>query len=126
MQHINTRGRQKTLFTILASTTTAQAAMMTLKPGQSTSDKPENEHPRCEQWLFVLRGAGRAIVGKRRVALKQDSLLLIEKGEPHQITNTGKSPLVTLNFYAPPAYTKQGDLKLLARVPTVKSLVTMR
>jgi mannose-6-phosphate isomerase-like protein (cupin superfamily) len=124
MQHINTRGRQKSFFTILAATITAQAAMMTLKPGQSTSDEPENEHPRCEQWLFVLLGAGRAVVGKRPVALKQDSLLLIEKGEAHRITNTGKSPLVTLNFYAPPAYTKAGDLKLMARVPTVKSLVT--
>ena len=120
MRHINTTGRQKSFFMILASTTTAQAAMMSLKPGQSTSDEPENEHPRCEQWLFVLRGTGRAIVGKRRVALKADSLLLIEKGEPHQITNTGKSPLVTLNFYAPPAYTKGGDLKLMARVPSVK------
>jgi mannose-6-phosphate isomerase-like protein (cupin superfamily) len=34
---------------------------------------------------------------------------LIEKGEPHQITNTGEVPLVTLNLYAPPAYDKQGD-----------------
>ena len=97
--------------------------MMTLRPGQSTSDEPENEHPRCEQWLFVLSGAGRAVVGERRVALKANSLLLIEKGEPHQIKNTGRTPLVTLNFYAPPAYTKAGDLKLLARVPTVKSLL---
>ena len=123
MQHLNTARRQKTFFTILAKTPTAEAAMMSLKPGQSTSDEPENEHPRCEQWLFVLRGTGRATVGKRRVALKSDSLLLIEKGEAHQITNTGRSPLVTLNFYAPPAYAKSGDLKLLARVPTVKSLV---
>ena len=122
MRHIDT-GKKRSFFTILASTTTAQAAMMTLKPGQSSSDEPENEHPRCEQWLFVLRGTGRAVVGKRRVALKEDSLLLIEKGEAHQITNTGRSPLVTLNFYAPPAYTKAGELKLLARVPTVKSLV---
>ena len=114
------------MFSVLHSTADAQAAMMTLRPGQSTSDEPENEHPRCEQWLFVLSGAGRAVVGKRRTALKQNSLLLIEKGEPHQITNTGKSPLVTLNFYAPPAYTKAGDLKMLARVPTVKSLVKMR
>ncbi|MEA2710821.1 MAG: hypothetical protein QOF78_3422 [Phycisphaerales bacterium] len=123
MRHLNTRPRQKSFFTVLATASSAQAAMMTLKPGQSSSDEPENEHPRCEQWLFVLSGAGRAIVGKRRVALRQDSLLLIEQGEPHQITNTGRKPLVTLNFYAPPAYTKEGDLKLLARVPTVKSLM---
>src|SRR5687767_12334547 len=127
MRLINTTGsKRKTMFTVLHSTGDAQAAMMTLKPGKSTSDEPENEHPRCEQWLFVISGSGRATVGKRRAALKPDSLLLIEKGEAHQITNTGTSPLVTLNLYAPPAYTKSGDLKMLARVPTVKSLVKLR
>jgi len=125
MRHIKT-GSKRALFSVLHATHNAQAAMMTLRPGQSTSDQPENEHPRCEQWLFVLCGAGRATVGKRRVAMKPNSLLLIEKGEPHQITNTGRTPLVTLNFYAPPAYTKAGALTLLARVPTVKSLVNMK
>jgi mannose-6-phosphate isomerase-like protein (cupin superfamily) len=125
MQQINTAaaGRRKSMFNVLASTSAAQAAMMTLKPGQSTSDEPENEHPRCEQWLFVVAGTGKAVVGKRRVALKANSLLLIERGEAHRITNTGRSPLVTLNLYVPPAYTKSGDLKLMARVPTVRSML---
>jgi len=122
MRHIKT-GSKRAMFTVLHATRSAEAAMMTLKPGQSTSDAPENEHPRCEQWLFVVSGSGRAVVDKRRVAIKPNSLLLIEKGEAHQITNTGRTPLVTLNFYAPAAYTKSGDLKLMARVPTVKSLV---
>jgi mannose-6-phosphate isomerase-like protein (cupin superfamily) len=122
MRHIKT-GTKRSMFTVLHATGEAEAAMMTLKPGQSTSDEPENEHPRCEQWLFVLSGTGRAVIGKRRVAIKPNSLLLIEKGEPHQITNTGRTSLVTLNFYAPPAYTKAGDLKLMARVPMVKSLM---
>ena len=122
MRHIKT-GTKRAMFTVLHATRSAEAAMMTLKPGQSTSDAPENEHPRCEQWLFVLSGAGRAVVGKNRVAIKPNSLLLIEKGEPHQIKNTGRTPLVTLNFYAPPAYTKSGDLKLMARLPTVRSML---
>ena len=125
MRHIPT-GKHRSFFKVLHSTTTAQAAMMTLRPGQSTSDKPENEHPRCEQWLFVLSGSGRAIVGNRRVAIKANSLLLIEKGEPHQITNTGKTPLITLNFYAPPAYTDDGDLRMLARVPTLMTALKLR
>ena len=122
VKHLNTAAK-RAFFSVLHSTRDAQAAMMTLRPGQSTSDEPENEHPRCEQWLFVLAGTGKAAVGKRRVALKANSLLLIEKGEPHQITNTGKSPLVTVNFYAPPAYTQSGDLKMMARVPTVRSML---
>ena len=95
--------------------------MMTLRPGQSSSEEVENEHPRAEQWCYVVAGAGRATVGKRRVALKEGSLLLIEKNEPHRITNTGRKSLVTLNLYCPPAYTDDGDVKLLSRVPTLAS-----
>src|SRR3954470_10311609 len=98
MQHIKTAGRRK-MFDVLTSTRSAQAAMMTLRPGQSSSDQPENEHPRCEQWLFVISGTGRARVGSRRVAIRTGSLLLIEKGEPHQITCTGRSHLVTFSVY---------------------------
>jgi mannose-6-phosphate isomerase-like protein (cupin superfamily) len=97
-------------FEILLSTRSAQSAMMTLQPGGSSSDKPENEHPQSEQWLFVISGTGRARVSGRTTSLRPNSLLLIEKGEPHQITNTGRSPLVTLNFYSPPAYRKDGEL----------------
>ena len=122
MRHIST-GSRRSFFSILHSTTDAQAAMMTLRPGQSTSDEPVNEHPRCEQWLFIISGSGKATLGKRRIALRAGSLLLIEKGEAHRIENTGKSPLVTLNFYCPPAYTKSGELKVLARVPTVRSVL---
>jgi mannose-6-phosphate isomerase-like protein (cupin superfamily) len=82
--------------------------MMVLQPGESTGES-QNEHPHSEQWLFVISGTGRALVNKRRVAIREKSLLLIEKGEIHQVTNTGRHPLVTLNFYAPPAYTKDGE-----------------
>jgi mannose-6-phosphate isomerase-like protein (cupin superfamily) len=120
MRHISTT-RHRSMFDVLLSTTSAQAAMMTLRPGKSSSDEPVNEHPRCEQWLFVISGAGRATTGKRRIPLKPGTLLLIEPGEPHQITCTGRRSLVTLNLYVPPAYTKQGQVKLMARVPTVKA-----
>jgi mannose-6-phosphate isomerase-like protein (cupin superfamily) len=116
----------RSFFKVLHSTRDAQAAMMTLRPGQSSSEQVENEHPRCEQWCYVVRGSGRASVGKRRVALRAGSLLLIEKNEPHQVTNTGRKPLVTLNFYCPPAYDDQGDVKLLARVPTLASALKLK
>lgn len=115
-------GSKRSVFDVLHSSGNAQAAMMTLRPGGASSDQAENEHPRCEQWLFVLSGSGRATVGKRSVELKANSLLLIEKGERHRILNTGRKMLITFNFYVPPAYTKRGDLKVLARVPTLKSV----
>src|SRR5829696_5081684 len=111
MRHIKTASK-KAKFALLAKTGSAQAAMMTLKPGGSTGEHVENEHPNAEQWLFVVAGTGRATVGRRTLKIAANSLLLIEKGERHKITNTGKSPLVTLNFYCPPAYKKSGDVKL--------------
>ena len=108
MKHLKT-GKSRTEFALLASTRSAQAAMMTLQPGGSTGEHVENEHPNAEQWLFVVSGTGKATVGRRSVKIAVNSLLLIEKGEPHEIENTGDTPLVTLNIYAPPAYDDDGE-----------------
>lgn len=87
-----------------------QAALMVLEPGQSTGGV-ENEHPGSEQWLFVISGSGWARVGQRRARLARGSLLVIERREIHQVVNSGRSRLVTLNFYAPPAYRENGEPK---------------
>jgi len=34
---------------------------------------------------------------------------LIERGTTHEIRNTGRSQLKTLNLYVSPAYTRNGD-----------------
>ena len=96
---------------VVAQGSSSQAAMMTLQPGESNSDEPQDEHPKAEQWVYVISGSGRAKFNGRSVQLKEGALLLIEKNEAHQITNTGKSPLVTLNVYAPPAYTEDGGVR---------------
>lgn len=102
-------GKHRKEFAVVLSSRSTQAGMMILQPGSASSDEPENEHPRSEQWLFVIGGTGRARVGRRTVALKPNALLLIEKGEGHQIINTGRKPLRTINFYSPPAYRKNGS-----------------
>ena len=83
--------------------------MMTIAPGESTSEGSRNEHAWAEQWLYVVSGTGEARSGKRKIALGVGTLLLVEKGEPHEIANTGSVPLVTLNIYTPPAYDDDGD-----------------
>jgi mannose-6-phosphate isomerase-like protein (cupin superfamily) len=45
----------------------------------------------------------------RTVKLAAGSLLIIGKGELHQIRNTGNRPMKTINFYAPPAYDDDGE-----------------
>jgi mannose-6-phosphate isomerase-like protein (cupin superfamily) len=48
-------------------------------------------------------------VNGKRLRLGAGTLLLIERGEEHEIRNTGKEPLRTLNVYVPPAYRANGD-----------------
>jgi mannose-6-phosphate isomerase-like protein (cupin superfamily) len=86
----------------------AQAATMVLEPGDREGG-PNNRHRGSDQWLFVLAGTGAALLGGRRHPLRAGSLLLIERGATHEIRNTGRTPLKTLNLYVPPAYTGRGD-----------------
>ena len=81
---------------------------MVIAPGDHEGG-PDNRHRGSDQWLFVLSGSGRAILNGRSTRLRAGTLLLIPRGTIHEIRNTGRSPLKTLNFYAPPAYTKGGD-----------------
>jgi mannose-6-phosphate isomerase-like protein (cupin superfamily) len=103
-------------FHVVAATRAAQAAVMTLKRGEVSDEKVSNEHPRSEQWLYVVSGSGTATVVKtsgsrRTVKLQTGSLLVIEKRERHQIRNTGWRMLRTINVYAPPAYSGDGQVK---------------
>jgi mannose-6-phosphate isomerase-like protein (cupin superfamily) len=95
-------------FNVIMGNRRVQAAQMVIAPGDSEGG-PQNRHRGADQWLFVVAGTGSAIVRGRRHALKKHSLLLIEHGEQHEIRNTGRVPLKTLNLYSPPGYTKGGD-----------------
>ena len=81
---------------------------MTLAPGE-TQGWPDNRHRDADQWLFVVSGKGVAIVEGRRLALRQGTLVLIQRGERHEIRNSGSGPLKTLNVYVPPACAAAGE-----------------
>jgi len=81
---------------------------MVIAPGDCEGG-PDNRHRGADQWLFVLAGNGTAIVGRRKHVLRSNSIVLIERGTTHEIRNTGRTPLKTLNVYVPPAYKKSGD-----------------
>jgi len=86
----------------------SQAAEMVLPPGESEGG-PTNRHRGADQWLYVVAGTGAALVKGRRVPLRAGTLLLVEHGDRHEIKNTGRGLLRTLNVYVPPAYTRGGD-----------------
>jgi len=117
--HLIHNNKRRGEFNPLVATRGAQAAMMTLPKGGASDEVPSNEHPKCEQWLFVISGTGEAIVGKssrslRRRKLSEGSLLVIERRELHQIRNTGAEPLRTINVYVPPAYEEDAKPRLAA------------
>lgn len=101
-------------FKVLFGNKRTQAAQMVLQPGDKEGDAG-NKHQGSDQWLFVVSGAGQALVGRKKYPLRANTLLLIEQNEKHEIRCTGKTPLKTLNFYSPPAYTAAGDARRAGR-----------
>jgi mannose-6-phosphate isomerase-like protein (cupin superfamily) len=95
-------------FRVIPGNRASQAAEMVLEPGGAEGDAV-NRHRGADQWLFVLSGSGEARVNGKRHRLRAGTLLLIERKERHEIRNTGRAPLRTLNFYVPPAYRKDGN-----------------
>jgi mannose-6-phosphate isomerase-like protein (cupin superfamily) len=95
-------------FRVVLGDDRSQAARMTLAPGEAEGG-PDNRHTGADQWLYVVSGTGVAVVGGERVELRAGTLVMIGRGERHEVRNTGDAPLRTLNVYVPPAYTEEGD-----------------
>ena len=95
-------------FRIVLGNKHSQAAQMTLGPGEAEGG-PDNRHKGADQWLYVVSGTGEATVNGERVELREGTLVLIERADKHEVRNTGKGPLRTLNVYVPPAYTDDAE-----------------
>ena len=95
-------------FKVRLSNKRAQGATMVIAPGDCEGG-PDNRHRGADQWLYVVSGSGVAVLGGRRHRLGAGTLVLIERGTTHEIRNTGRTPLKTVNLYVPPAYRADGD-----------------
>lgn len=95
-------------FRVAIDSKRAQVAEMVIAPGKAEGDA-RNRQRFADQWLYVVVGTGRATVNGQYLALKAGTLLLIEHTDRHEIKNTGRGLLRTLNFYVPRAYTRQGN-----------------
>lgn len=85
-----------------------QAAEMVIAPGGSEGG-PDNRHRGADQWLYVVAGTGIAMVEGEPQSLKPGCLLVVERGERHEIRNTGRTSLKTLNLYSPAAYGNEDE-----------------
>src|SRR5262245_44445522 len=95
-------------FKVVMGDKRSQVAQMTLEPGAKEGG-PDNRHHGADQWLFVVEGNGVAIVNGKSKRLAEGTLLLIKRGIVHEIRNSGRTMLKTLNIYVPPAYTAAGN-----------------
>ena len=95
-------------FRVIMANERSQAAQMKLAAGE-TEGGPSNRHKGADQWLYVVSGTGLAVFEGERIELRAGTLLLIERGDHHEIRNTGSTSLQTINVYVPPAYTHQGE-----------------
>jgi len=95
-------------FGVVLGNRRSQAAQMVLGPGKAEGNA-RNRHDGADQWLFVVSDGGIARINGKRYALRAGSLFLIERGDRHEIRNTGRARLKTLNFYVPPGYKPNGD-----------------
>lgn len=95
-------------FRVSVGNAKSQGAVMVLGPGD-TEGGSDNKHRGADQWLFVIEGSGAAIINGRKLPLRAGTLVLIEAGDTHEIRNTGRNMLKTMNIYLPPAYDGEGE-----------------
>lgn len=95
-------------FRVMVGDRHSQAAEMVIPPGDAEGG-PGNRHRGSDQWLYVVSGSGRATIEGERHPLRSGTLLCIQRGEEHEIRNTGRTLLKTVNVYVPPAYDGDGE-----------------
>ena len=98
----------QTGFRVSVGNDRSQGAVMVLAKG-GCEGGPDNRHKGADQWLVVVSGTGVATINGRKVPLRAGSMVLIERGDTHEIRNIGRSLLKTVSVYVPPAYTTAGD-----------------
>jgi mannose-6-phosphate isomerase-like protein (cupin superfamily) len=86
--------------TTLSKTLRGQVSFLVLEHGQQV----EGTHTDSDQWLYVLSGEGKAVVCGTGVILIPGRLLLIERGEEHELSCTSYEPLKMIDFSSPPAF----------------------
>lgn len=84
----------RTNFDVLETCESSQLAAMVMGVGESSGEYG-NEHAGSEQTLFVISGEGEAIVEGESHRLNPGDTIVLEKGEKHQIKNTGSAALRT-------------------------------
>ena len=90
-------------FMVLETTERSQTGLLTLEPGEASSDKPST-HAQSDQVLIVLQGEVTAEIGGESGVMKVGDAVTVPEKTPHTFTNHGQERAVTFSVYAGPAF----------------------
>lgn len=86
-----------------------QLVLMSLKPGEEIGMEV---HDKEDQFIRVEAGEGVAIIGEAEHHLQDGSVVIIPKGERHNITNTSADTSLKLYTIYAPAHHPEGTVHL--------------
>ncbi len=84
---------------VVATGPHSQLVTMSIPPKE---DIGSEVHPGTDQILFVVAGAGKAVVDKESIAVKENDVVFVPAGARHNLVNTGREDLRLFTVYAPP------------------------
>lgn len=90
-------------FRVLDTTARSQTGLLTLEPGESSSEKP-SVHAESDQVLIVLQGELTAKIGDESAVMKNGDAVVVPAKTPHTFTNNGTQRATTFSVYARPAF----------------------
>jgi mannose-6-phosphate isomerase-like protein (cupin superfamily) len=84
---------------VVATGPHSQLVTMSIPPKE---DIGSEVHPGTDQILFIVAGAGKAVVDKESIAVKENDVVFVPAGAQHNLVNTGREDLRLFTVYAPP------------------------
>lgn len=84
---------------VVATGPHSQLVTMSIPPKE---DIGSEVHPGTDQILFIVAGAGKAVVDKESIAVKENDVVYVPAGAQHNLVNTGREDLRLFTVYAPP------------------------
>ena len=77
-------------FKILETTKRSQTGLLTLEPGEASSDEP-SVHDESDQVLVVLQGMVTGEIGRERKEMKVGDAVVVAAGTPHNLSIAARS-----------------------------------
>ncbi len=84
---------------VIATGPHSQLVTMSIPPKE---DIGSEVHPGTDQMLFIVAGAGKAVVNGETVEVKENDVVFVPAGARHNLISTGHEDLRLFTVYAPP------------------------